>query len=141
MSEDIITIAQFDSLQDAYFAKSLLEAHGVRSFLANENATRVMMHPHMSGGIGLQIASRNLATARELLSTAHSGSDEPVAELADEAIDESRAMCPQCGGTRSEAATGGAFAVLNLLLLGLPLLFARNRRKCGFCGTVFRGAT
>ena len=31
---------------------------------------------------------------------------------------------------------GGVFAVLNVLLLGLPLLLlTRNRRKCGFCGT------
>jgi hypothetical protein len=142
MSEDIITIAQFDSLQDAYFAKSLLEAHGVEVFLTNENSTRVMMHPHMSGGIGLQIASRNLAAAQELLTTTHSESDDPVDELAEEQpIHEPLVMCPQCGGTRSEAATGGAFAVLNLLLLGLPLLFARNRRKCDFCGTIFRGAT
>ena len=141
MPEDIVTIAKFDSLQDAYFAKSLLEAHGVEAFLTNENAMRVMMHPHMSGGIGLQIASRDLAVAQALLTAAHSDSGDPTPEPPEKPMAESSAMCPQCGGTRSEPATGGVFAVLNLLLLGLPLLFTRNRRKCGFWGTVFRAAT
>ena len=67
MSDDIITVATFDSLQEAYFAKSLLESHGLEVFLTNENAMRVLMHPHLSGGIGLQIAQEDLNVAREVL--------------------------------------------------------------------------
>lgn len=141
MLEEIVTVARFDSLQAAYFAKSLLEAHGVEVFLTNENATRVMMHPHMSGGVGLQIASRDLAIAQELLTETKDEHDHLASEPHQATADDSSAMCPQCGGTRSEPVRGIAFAVLSVLLLGLPRLFTRGRRKCGFCGTVFRGAT
>lgn len=73
MSNDIITVATFDSLQEAYFAKSLLESHGLDVFLTNENAMRVLMHPHLSGGIGLLIAEDDLDVAREVLATINDG--------------------------------------------------------------------
>ena len=73
MSDEILTVATFDSLQEAYFAKSLLESLGLEMFLTNENAMRTLVHPHLSGGIGLLIAKDDLDVAREVLATIDSG--------------------------------------------------------------------
>lgn len=43
--EELVTIAEFDNVNQAYLLKSRLEAEGIRVFLQNENMNSILPGP------------------------------------------------------------------------------------------------
>ncbi len=157
MPEELASLTTCESLQHAYFIRSLLESHGIEVFLTNEHTTRMMMHPHLAGGVGVQVRASDLDSAEELLDAVEEAAledegwavelpDEPeappaytseAAPLEDDHCD--APFCPTCGGARSTPVIQGGWRVASLLLLGLPLLLFGGVRCCDICGNRWRG--
>jgi hypothetical protein len=155
--EELASLTTCESLQHAYFIRSLLESHGIEVFLTNEHATRMMMHPHLAGGVGMQVRGSDLDSAEELLEALEEAAledegwtpeptDEPemppayASEPAPLEEDHYTApFCPTCGGKRSAPVIRGGWRLVSLLLLGLPLLVFGGVRRCDICGNRWRG--
>lgn len=46
--EELVTIAEFDNVNQAYLLKSRLEAEGIRVFLQNENMNTLLPGPYFT---------------------------------------------------------------------------------------------
>jgi hypothetical protein len=66
----MVTIAKFAEISEAQIIRSVLEGHGIKSVIPNEQTAEIAP-PYLwaSGGIQLQVAEEDLATAREVLAT------------------------------------------------------------------------
>ena len=156
MADELANLTTCESLQHAYFVRSLLESHGIEVFLTNEHATRIMMHPHLAGGVGVQVRASELDEAEELLEAVEEAALEDegwTPELTDDAelpptypsapaqLEEDHytaPFCPICGGTRSAPVIKGGLRLASVLLLGLPLLLFGGVRRCDICGNRWR---
>ena len=157
MPEELASLTTCESLQHAYFIRSLLESHGVEVFLTNEHATRMMMHPHLAGGVGVQVRAADLDEAAELLEAVEEAAledegwtpepvedpevppDHPSEPAPLEEDNYTDSFCPICGGMRSAPVIRGGWLLVSLLLLGLPLLLFGGVRHCDICGNRWRG--
>ena len=155
MPDELANLTTCESLQHAYLVRSLLESHGIEVFLTNEHATRIMMHPRLAGGVGVQVRASDVESAEELLGAleeeaveeevwpeAAAEAESPPADLLEPArLEEDQytaPFCPICGGTRSTPAINGGWRLASLLLLGLPLLLFGRVRRCEICGNRWR---
>lgn len=66
----MVTIAKFAEVAEAQIIRSVLEGHGIKSVIPHEQTAEIAP-PYLwaSGGIQLQVAEEDLATAREVLAT------------------------------------------------------------------------
>ncbi|HEY4234803.1 MAG TPA: hypothetical protein VGM76_15320 [Lacipirellulaceae bacterium] len=67
--DELVTLATYRTVPEAAITLNVLEANGIKAFLAN--ATTATMAPHLSMPfeVRLQIAARDIGKAQELLST------------------------------------------------------------------------
>jgi Putative prokaryotic signal transducing protein len=66
---ELVTIARYQNLPEAWIAKGKLEAAGVPCFLADENIVSMnWLWGHAIGGIRLQVSSDYVETANHILS-------------------------------------------------------------------------
>ncbi len=71
--ESLQTLARFDRAQEAYMLKGLLEGQGLTAFIADEETVNMAWHLGQAvGGIKVQVAEKDLATAREILASLNS---------------------------------------------------------------------
>ena len=158
MQDELATLTTCESLQQAYFVRGLLESHGIDVFLANEHTTRMMMHPHLTGGVGIQVRVSDLDSAGELLDAVEDSATEderwteevagdpeatlaypsPPAQLEEDHY--AAPLCPICGATRATPVIQGGWRLASLLLLGLPFLLFGGLRRCDVCGNRWRGS-
>jgi hypothetical protein len=117
----MITLTTVSYIHEADLLCMKLEAGGVESFIPDMNTAQV--NPFYSGamgGIRVQIHEQDLDKAREI--------------LADEGAKIEGLYCPQCGSSNIEYQRfSKRFAVLSLLLLGIPLLSAQQGYVCREC--------
>jgi hypothetical protein len=73
MSDELVTVATFMTVQEAVMARGFLEANGVGVFMADEAMSRIASYLiPMTGGIRLQVRREDAETARELLADVES---------------------------------------------------------------------
>jgi len=63
---ELITIAELNTLEEAYMLRSKLESAGIRTFIANENINSIFPMPGM-GGIKLQVNFNDSFSAMDIL--------------------------------------------------------------------------
>jgi len=67
---ELVTIRQFRILHEAHFAKGSLDSSGIESFLADDNMVHMdWLMSNLLGGVKLQVAAADAATATEILDT------------------------------------------------------------------------
>ena len=127
--EKLVVLAAFDNPMRAEILASRLEAEGIPAFLAD--AEMMSVNPLWSpalGGVKVQVREDDAERALEIMR-----------ETAPPAPGESAPACPHCGSGRTfrEGYSWG-WAVLAILLLGIPLLFESEKWKCSDCCRRFR---
>jgi len=70
MPDELVTIATFNSPEEAALAKAALAEAGIRSFLADEYFSS-MYGQVLSGGVKLQVSARDALLAQQVLEGGH----------------------------------------------------------------------
>ena len=119
-----VTLTKVNWIAEADALCTLLEGHGIETFLPDQGT--VMVNPLFSnaiGGIRIQVEESDLAQAREILK------DKPPTET------NGLFTCPNCGSDSVEyEKVSKRFAYLTLLFFGIPLLWLKKQFKCNVCG-------
>jgi hypothetical protein len=109
MTEDLITVRRFYTVNDAEMAKMLLEAEGISSFIAD--ATLIAMDWFFGNAVGwvkLQVAAPDVDRAAQILAAmGPSEAPDTLSEPEDDSsclqcgrpMPEGVATCPDCGWT------------------------------------------
>lgn len=119
-----VAVARFDRPHEAHLARLRLEAEGIEATLEGEFAGGLAWAP--IGVVRLCVRAWQEAAAREALADA-----ETRATSADWLTDDLDApRCPRCGSLRVWEPLRPR---TRWRLLGLPLLFARDRARCRTC--------
>ncbi len=63
---ELVTIAELNSLNEAYLLKSKLEASGIKTFISNENINTILPMGGL-GGIKLQVNFKDSFAAMDIL--------------------------------------------------------------------------
>ena len=127
------TIERFRDVPAAQLAQSRLEADGIQAFLLGVHHVGVnWLVSQAIGGIRLQVSAEDAERARELLQQDRSQDLEDVAE-ADLPVAEGE-VCPRCGSDYSRRSQLARRTKAASMLLGLPFVLWRNRRRCSACG-------
>lgn len=127
------TIARFRDVPAALLAHSRLEADGIQALLLGVNHVSInWLASQAIGGIRLQVSVEDAERARELLQQDRSQDlvDIPEAELP---VVEGEG-CPRCGSDHSRRSQLAQRTKAASMLLGLPFVLWRNRRRCSACG-------
>jgi hypothetical protein len=64
---DLVTVAAYDMVPEAYLAKNLLEAEGIPAFLDEATASDML---HLTSEVKLQVAAKHAEQARAVLEEA-----------------------------------------------------------------------
>ena len=64
---DLVTVARYDLVPEAYLAKNLLEAEGIPAFLDEATASDML---HLTSEVKLQVATEHAQQARTILEEA-----------------------------------------------------------------------
>ncbi len=127
----LVTVAVFSNILEGQLAKGRLESEGIACHLANENIVR--MNPfylNATGGLQLQVDSRELERARELLSPMP---EDPAAEKS------AVPVCPSCGrGDVERRRHVRLWAALAWLLVFVPVSPDQLRWHCKACGNAWK---
>ena len=150
MAESLIPIATFSRHIEAELARSKLEAEGLPAFVADSNIVR--LNWFLSGAVGgakVLVRAQDESRALEILQEDPQSAQEALREVFGDDLED---RCPQCGSsetrTQSAAAFRAAIALIAvalmigrpvlLLLMPLPVIFYRRRRRCFDCGLRWR---
>lgn len=90
---DLVTVARYRDMPEAVVARTVLEDEGIECLLRDENTVRTdWLLSNAIGGMRLQVAAKDEARARELLT-------EPTPEQfpTDSGEDFVQPVCPKCG--------------------------------------------
>lgn len=91
-ARQLVTVGRYRDLAEAIVARSLLEAEEIEAWVQDENLVRLdWMYANAVGGIRLQVETRDVAAATEIL--AQLPASIPYAEGAEYV----QPQCPQCG--------------------------------------------
>lgn len=146
VTDSLVTVATFASLEEAELAQIRLEAEGVQSFVPDTHVLSLGYGvPVMYGGVKLQVLRSTIPLATEILSQF---SFEPYhAAVAVEEVSEVVAaprhsrhpICPECGCSVLAPWRPSRKEVwLGILKLGIPLLLRRTGFICRVCGARWR---
>ncbi len=150
MAEGLVAVATFSRHLDAELAKSKLEAEGLRAFLADGNIVR--LNWFLSGAVGgVKLLVREMDEARAA-TILNEDPRHAQAALREVFGDDPEELCIRCGSDEVRGQGSSAFrssialvlvALLLaqpfvLLLIGVPVLFYRRRRRCFECGLRWR---
>lgn len=154
MADDLVTIAVFLTPNRADFARSVLEANGIRTFLRGDNLATVAPHIGLiDHGVQVQVAQEDADRARDVLQ-AESDLDaeelEALAEgpLVDDVPHPARmapTQCPTCGSRAIEEVRPPhvVWVLMNTVFLGLPAIsralgLPKRLWTCRECGQDWR---
>jgi hypothetical protein len=123
MSDDLITLAAFQSAVEAQNCRAALEQHGIEAVLADEHTvTSDWLYSAGVGGVKLRVSPADADAARQVLSGARA----------------TAVGCPRCGSPRTRRDLPRGWMSLALLVMavsGLPFApFWMRRWKCAGCG-------
>ena len=124
MQEELVKVAAYLWPFDANIAGSRLEADGISCFLHDEELiTLNWQYSNAAWGVKLYVKAGDLERAREILSD----NSESVLD-ADE-------KCPICNSSQIEYENvHKKWIFLSWLLIGIPLLFSKDKWTCKDCG-------
>jgi Putative prokaryotic signal transducing protein len=132
-----VVAAAFTSVHEAHLARSVLEAAGIETTIADEHlVSMTWTYSNAVGGVKVLVPDDRLEEARSLLeSNAITAVVSPTADLGDEADDGGSDECQRCGSREFESRLPGKrFAILSWLVFGVPLGSPLRRRYCRKCG-------
>jgi hypothetical protein len=128
-----VTVARYRDMPEAFVARSVLEAAGIACMLRDENTVRMdWLWSNLIGGMRLQVAGKDEAAARELLS-------QPIPQNfgVDAGPDFTQPVCPRCGSLdvvnddRDRKIKAAAILVLSF---PVPAAARENVWQCNTCG-------
>ena len=134
VDQKLVTVRRYRDLSEAIVARSVIEGAGIFCFLQNENIVRLDWQiSNFIGGIRLQVAESDAATAEEILSAPVPASIEMEGEP-----DYIQPRCPRCDSLdiSFEGASRGV-ALTALYLLALPTPTGEKHWKCTHCGLLW----
>jgi hypothetical protein len=124
----LVTIATFNTLNEAYNAKNLLETNGITCFLENESLNA--LYVNALGGVKLKISPTEYDKAHKILYPKTEN------ELARKTDDLRFFVCPSCGQLNEEVKLqSNRYGFLGQLMRGLGL--DSPKVICGFCNDSF----
>jgi hypothetical protein len=135
---ELVVVRTFTSVPDAHVARSVLDAAGIPTHLADDNIIAAdWLYSNAVGGVKLLVPSDRLDEAIAILETPALDAELAPVESID-APHEKRPedICPQCGGVQFEPIKRGRRgAALTWLLVGVPLIPVHRAFRCRQCGT------
>ncbi len=115
----MLTLAKFQSPDEAHLARMKLEGSGIEAFIADETLVSMnWLYSNAIGGIRLQVREEDLERAMEILQLAPS--------------EEGIVTCPRCGSQNIKYRKIGPAAALGLLI-GFLLPAKANKIDCVDC--------
>jgi hypothetical protein len=126
---ELVTIARYRDLPEAWIAKGKLDSAGVPCFLVDENMLRMSwLYANALGGIKLQVADEYAQTAGELLR-------EPVPDELSSPTETYyvQPRCPKCSSLAVSRVTLNPLSYF-LMWLSIPVRIPANHWECESCG-------
>ena len=132
-ADGLTVVRAFSSPPEAHVARSVLDAAGIPTYLADDNIVAAdWLYSNAVCGVKLLVPSDRRDEAIDLLDAPAQSVDTGV--LPDNGNGD---VCGRCGGTRFEPVIQGRrWAALSWLLVGVPLAPVHHRRCCVRCGAV-----
>jgi len=138
---DLVVARAFTTLPEAHLARSVLDAVGIPSFLADENIIAAdWLYSNAVGGVKLLVPSDLVDEAVAVLDTPATQRPQKLTRVGDLAppVAAPHDACGRCGGTEFEpTAPGRRWAALTWLVMGVPLWRVRHVLRCRRCGLTF----
>lgn len=129
-----VTVGQYRDMAEAYVARSMLEEGGLECLLRDENTVRMdWLLSNAVGGMKLQVAARDEAAAREMLSRPI-----PRQFVTDSGEEFQQPSCPNCGSTDVVANDPDRWRMVASMVIKIPIPHRRPRDeewRCLRCGT------
>ena len=134
---ELVVVRTFTNVPDAHVARSVLDAAGIPTHLADDNIIAAdWLYSNAVGGVKLLVPSDRLDEAIAVLDTLPQDGEPSLLDSLGEPQHASEDMCPRCGGQQFEPVTRGRrWAALTWLLVGVPLVPIHRARRCRLCGT------
>jgi hypothetical protein len=125
---ELVTIARYRDLPEAWIAKGKLESAGVPCFIADDNMVRMnWLRSNAFGGVRLRVGDRFAFTAYELLN------QDPPERLPAPQREYLQPRCPRCESLEISHIAVHPLSYL-LLWAGIPVLVRTNHWECENCG-------
>jgi Putative prokaryotic signal transducing protein len=129
---DLVTIARYRDLPEAWIAKGKLESAGVPCFLADDNIVRMnWMRSNAFGGVRLRVGDRFAAAASALLNQA------PPERLPAPGSEYIQPRCPRCESLVISHIAVHPMSYL-LLWMGFPVLVRTDYWQCDNCDATWK---
>ena len=133
---DLVTVGRYRDSPEAFVARAVLEDAGIDCFLRDENTVRMdWLLSNLIGGMRLQVAAKDEAAAREVLSQ-----PAPQNFEIDSGEEFVQPVCPKCGSTDIVANDPDRKVMAVSMLINLPIPHSRpsgEEWRCMTCGCVW----
>ncbi|MBN8550553.1 MAG: DUF2007 domain-containing protein [Deltaproteobacteria bacterium] len=124
MGNTLEVIARYENVHEAELTRGLLESAGITAFVQDAHTVGVnWMLSNAIGGVKVAVRPEDAARAKEILGEIATSDDS----------DAGWGACPNCGSRKLELRSERRMTNLTWLLLGIPLLFPRQRYYCTSC--------
>jgi len=132
-SETFVVVRAFTSVPDAHVARSVLDAAGIPSRIADEHLVAAdWLYSNAIGGVKLLVTDERAVEALAILDATATEVELPPDLGGADATD----RCRACGGEAFELVIQGRrWAALSWLLAGIPFIPVRRVYHCRSCGT------
>lgn len=129
----LVVVGAFTSVHQAELARSVLEAAGIETVLADEHVVSMhWMYSNAIGGVKVLVSEERLDEARTVLESRAEDVDPPTMPEKGGPAGET---CERCGASDfGSRLSFGAIAAVSWIALGIPLGFPKRRRYCRQCG-------
>ncbi len=128
MMKNLVPLITFSNRTEANLCVSLLESHGVKCFLYDENTASNFEYLIVTGYFKIVVQQRDLDVSSEILREHGIIGVKDVSGYYGD-------PCPKCSSQRVNVrGYGVGFHVLNVFLFYVPYLLRRRDCSCGECG-------
>jgi hypothetical protein len=125
---ELVTVARYQNLPEAWIAKGKLESAGVPCFLIDDNMVRMnWFYANLLGGIKLQVAAEYASTANDLLQE-----DVPEELPAPAGRSYVQPRCPRCESLDVHFVAVNPISYV-MLYLRLPIFISSKHWECKNC--------
>lgn len=132
----LVVVGAFTSVHQAELARSVLEAAGIETSLADEHIVSMhWMYSNAIGGVKVLVPQERLDEARTVLASRAEDVDPPLISDDGASGETARDTCLRCGASDfGSRLSFSAIAAVSWLAIGVPLGFPKRRRYCRQCG-------
>jgi hypothetical protein len=132
----LVTVARYRDMPEAIVARAVLEEAGIECLLRDENTVRTdWLLSNLIGGMRLQVAAKDEAAAREVLSQ-----PAPQQFATDSGEEFVQPVCPKCGSTDVVANDPDRKLLAASMLISIPLPHRRAQEaewRCLECDSTW----